>query len=95
MDLVFASDSIWNWEAERNFALLKDENPDLVRAAKTGHGVLDTEAALPASRRQGHVSTDRRRASLVVRGVSVSESKPSVQADEKVSVSHVYDRGTI
>jgi MFS family permease len=26
IDLLFASDSIWNWEAEKNFARLRDEN---------------------------------------------------------------------
>lgn len=46
MDLVFASDSIWNWEAEKNFARLKAENPDLVRAAHKGHGVVDSEAGV-------------------------------------------------
>jgi hypothetical protein len=42
MDLVFASDSIWAWEAERNFAKLKAENPDLVQGS-TNHGVVDIE----------------------------------------------------
>ncbi|KAL2351214.1 sugar transporter family protein [Cryomyces antarcticus] len=31
MDLLFAADSPWNWEAERNFKLLKEQNPDLIR----------------------------------------------------------------
>lgn len=35
MDLVFACDSIWAWEAEKNFAKLKEENPDLVQAASS------------------------------------------------------------
>jgi hypothetical protein len=26
IDLLFASDSIWNWEAEKNFARLRDQN---------------------------------------------------------------------
>ncbi|KAL8997384.1 MAG: hypothetical protein Q9169_003315 [Polycauliona sp. 2 TL-2023] len=30
MDLLFASDSWWNWDAEKTFARLKAENPDLV-----------------------------------------------------------------
>ena len=34
MNLVFAADSIWNWEAEKNFALLKEQNPGLVHAAR-------------------------------------------------------------
>lgn len=33
IDLVFASDSIWNWEAERRFNLLKERNEELVQAA--------------------------------------------------------------
>lgn len=36
MNLLFASDSIWNWEAERNFAILKEQNPELVQAAQRG-----------------------------------------------------------
>ena len=32
MDLLFASNSWWNWEAEKNFARLKEERPDLVTA---------------------------------------------------------------
>lgn len=42
MNLVFASDSIWNWEAERNFAILKEQNPQLVQAAR-GRSVVDEE----------------------------------------------------
>ncbi|KAI4281971.1 MAG: hypothetical protein L6R38_003285 [Xanthoria sp. 2 TBL-2021] len=34
MDLLFASDSWWNWDAEKTFARLKEENPDLVNAAR-------------------------------------------------------------
>ena len=52
MNLLFASDSIWNWEAERNFAILKEQNPELVQAAKHGHSVIDPETGLP---RQGSV----------------------------------------
>jgi len=42
MDLVFASDSIWNWEAERNFAILKEQNPELLQAGR-GNSVSDPE----------------------------------------------------
>ena len=48
---MFASDSIWNWKAEENFKRLKEENPDLVRAAKAGHAVVDPETGLVSSRR--------------------------------------------
>ena len=40
MNLLFASDSIWNWEAEKNFKLLKEQNPGLVGAAKNGVDVV-------------------------------------------------------
>ena len=44
MNLVFASDSWWTWDAERNFAKLKDQNPELVQAARRGNSVVDPEA---------------------------------------------------
>ena len=50
MNLLFASDSIWNWEAERNFAILKEQNPELVQAAERGHSVVDPETGLPTRR---------------------------------------------
>lgn len=34
MDLVFASDSIWNWDAEKTFAKLKAEMPELTQAER-------------------------------------------------------------
>ena len=46
MDLLFAADSIWTWDAEKNFARLKEEHPDIVEAARTGSvvsGMLDGE----------------------------------------------------
>lgn len=43
MNLVFASDSWFNWEAEKNYKLLKEQNPDLVQAAQRGHSVADPE----------------------------------------------------
>ncbi|KAI8304554.1 Sugar transporter STL1 [Colletotrichum sp. SAR11_59] len=49
MDLVFASDSIWNWDAEKKFAELKAENPALVRAAKKGHQIDHAEAGVVSS----------------------------------------------
>ncbi|KAI9674418.1 MAG: hypothetical protein M1817_001756 [Caeruleum heppii] len=47
MNLLFASDSIWNWEAERNFAILKAQNPELTQAAARGNSVVDPETGLP------------------------------------------------
>lgn len=43
MDLVFAADSPWVWDAEKNFKRLKEENPDLVIAASRGNSVVDAE----------------------------------------------------
>ncbi|KAL2206255.1 general substrate transporter [Sarocladium strictum] len=60
MDLVFASDSIWNWEAEKNFRRLKEEDHDLVRAAKAGHGVVDAEKGVGGSRRGSRATTGDR-----------------------------------
>lgn len=38
MDLLFASKSIWVWDAEKNFALLQEQNPELVQTAhRVGH----------------------------------------------------------
>jgi len=36
INLVFASDSIWTWDAEREFKILKAQNPLLVQASRTG-----------------------------------------------------------
>ncbi|KAI9814800.1 MAG: hypothetical protein M1827_003066 [Pycnora praestabilis] len=52
MDLLFAADTPWNWDAERNFALLKEQNPDIVQAAARGNSVVDPETGLPQHRRR-------------------------------------------
>ena len=36
MDLLFAANTPWNWDAERNFARLKEEHPELVQTARVG-----------------------------------------------------------
>lgn len=51
MDLVFACDSPWTWEAEANFARLQEENPELVQASKTAGRVVDPETGVVTSRR--------------------------------------------
>lgn len=58
MDLVFSSDSIWNWEAEKNFARLRAENPDLIQTTNHGTGVLDPEKAI-LSTSHGKASTEQ------------------------------------
>ena len=47
MDLLFAADTVWNWDAERTFARLKAENPDLVQGADRQHSVVDPETGKP------------------------------------------------
>ncbi|KAL9074344.1 MAG: hypothetical protein Q9161_002330 [Pseudevernia consocians] len=55
MNLVFASDSIWNWEAEKNFTILKEQNPQLVQAARGGSlAVANLDGA---GRRHGTIET--------------------------------------
>ncbi|KAK6442012.1 hypothetical protein LTR95_001752 [Oleoguttula sp. CCFEE 5521] len=62
MNLVFASDSIWNWEAEKNFARLAEQNPNLLQAARAGSLTIDPETGLPAV---GHKQSGERRMSLI------------------------------
>lgn len=65
MNLVFASDSIWNWEAEKNYRILVEENPELVQAARRGSSVVDPETGLPKPERMGDEKDGPRKASLV------------------------------
>ena len=43
MDLLFASNSWFNWEAEKEFSRLVNENPQVVQAAKRRLSALDPE----------------------------------------------------
>ena len=81
MNLVFACDSIWNWEAEKNYAILKEENPGLVQAARRGSSVVDPETGLPGSRK---ASTAGGRLSLAVRGTG-GNGKSSVIEKEQIA----------
>ncbi|KAK5167443.1 uncharacterized protein LTR77_007142 [Saxophila tyrrhenica] len=83
MNLVFAADSIWNWDAEKNYRVLLEENPNLVRAARRGSSVVDPETGLAKIDRHGSVEGDEkseRRSSLVARG---EERRASLVAGEK------------
>lgn len=55
MDLLFATPSWWNWEAERTYAMLKAQNPELVQAAvaKKGGSVVDHDAETGLKMRRG------------------------------------------
>ncbi|RYP31570.1 hypothetical protein DL767_005679 [Monosporascus sp. MG133] len=50
MDLLFAADSPWVWDAERTFARLKGERPELAHATKADRRVVDPELAVPEPR---------------------------------------------
>ncbi|MCJ1407859.1 hypothetical protein MMC19_001930 [Ptychographa xylographoides] len=78
MNLLFASDSIWNWEAEKNFAILKEQNPELVQAAARGHSVVDPETGLKA----GH------HASLDVKTYTNMHHEGSTMEEESVHPKH-------
>lgn len=48
MDLLFAADTPWNWDAEAKFKQLKEENPDIVHAAAHGQVLVDLETGKSA-----------------------------------------------
>lgn len=56
MDLLFASDSIWNWEAEKNYKRLVEENPQIVQAAKRSQSVVDPETGRVGARRSSYAA---------------------------------------
>lgn len=43
MDLLFAADTPWTWDAEKTFERLKQENPDLVQGGERNNSVVDPE----------------------------------------------------
>lgn len=48
MDLLFAADTPWNWDAEQTFARLKEEHGDLVLASDRKASLMDPESAKTA-----------------------------------------------
>ncbi|KAI5928814.1 general substrate transporter [Camillea tinctor] len=46
MDLLFAAPTPWVWDAEKTFARLKAEKPELVQAAHKGKRVVDSEVGV-------------------------------------------------
>lgn len=50
INLIFASDSIWNWEAERNFKVLKEQNQDRIQSADSRHLLDNMEVDLESER---------------------------------------------
>lgn len=43
MDLLFAAKTPWVWDAEKNFARLKAEHPEIAHAAREGKLMHDVE----------------------------------------------------
>ncbi len=43
MDFLFAAKTPWVWDAEKNFARLKEEHPEIAQAAHSGKMVHDIE----------------------------------------------------
>ena len=43
MDLLFAAKTPWVWDAEKNFARLKEEHPEIANAAHSGKIIHDVE----------------------------------------------------
>jgi hypothetical protein len=57
MDLLFAAETPWVWDAERTFARLKAENPGYIETAGRKNGLLDAEAGAggkPAAETTAH-----------------------------------------
>jgi len=50
MDLLFAADSPWVWDAEKKFRELQESNPDLVASARRGNSVADAESGVVEKR---------------------------------------------
>lgn len=78
MNLLFAADSPWVWDAEKNYKVLVEENPELVQAAQRGSiKPGDLEAHL----RKGSTASggENRRASLAPRGLSQTDTNGKSQ----------------
>lgn len=58
MDMLFAADTPWTWDAERNFARLKEENPGMM----LGYGGRRTSVTNLEEKR--HVSVEKVELSL-------------------------------
>ncbi|KAL8878030.1 MAG: hypothetical protein Q9198_004077 [Flavoplaca austrocitrina] len=76
MNLLFAADSIWNWDAEKNYKLLVQQNPELVQAAGRGVSVVDPETGIRKQSR--NLSLD----------VGAMKTGGSESEDEKMVTTH-------
>ena len=98
MNLVFACDSIWNWECEKEYAILREENPDLVRAARRGTAQIDPETGLPvtgSTSRKGSYAVagdgGQRRSSLARQGSDGVGGKASLAKRSNAGARHMSD----
>ncbi|KAB8261196.1 general substrate transporter [Aspergillus pseudonomiae] len=57
MDLLFAADTPWVWDAERTFARLKAENPGYIETANRKNSAVDPEMGKPTDAREENVSS--------------------------------------
>lgn len=87
MNLLFAADSPWVWDAEATYRTLKEENPELVQAAQRGKSVssaLDAEGL--GSRKPSLVTAgERRRPSLVTGAQRRASSGTQVETEKSVN----------
>lgn len=49
MDLLFAAKTPWAWDAEKNFARLKAENPNMIQTTSRKNSVMDPETGKEVS----------------------------------------------
>ena len=59
IDLLFEADTPWVWAAEKHFAKLKEENPNLAFAASRGNSVVDPEHGLKKAEQTDAQSEER------------------------------------
>jgi hypothetical protein len=66
MDLLFAAKTPWVWDAEKNFARLKEEHPEIAQAAHSGRMVHDVEAGRIGTNMDSESSRDFKEENEVV-----------------------------
>lgn len=59
MDLLFAAKTPWVWDAEKNFARLKSEHPEIANAAHSGKNFHDVEMAKIGGNESAGASSER------------------------------------
>ncbi|KAI9756487.1 MAG: hypothetical protein M4579_003826 [Chaenotheca gracillima] len=75
MDLLFAADTPWVWDAETNFARLKEQNPGLIQVSGRSHSVVDPETG---------VATEETRRRSTRGGFTLDSNAPRDNSPESV-----------